>query len=71
MINRLLLALVGALAHAPAQAQYSGHGPPPYAGLKQRPIKALSAVEIADLRNGRGWVWRSPPSSTVIPAHCM
>ena len=26
----------------------------PYAGLEQRAIKALSAQEIADLRNGRG-----------------
>lgn len=52
-----LLALIG-----PAQAQMlrghhqGGHTPSagPYAGFEQRPIKALSDQQIADLRAGRG-----------------
>ncbi len=58
-----LFALVGLLALAgPAQAQmHSGHHhgghtsqAGPYAGFEQRPIKALSDQQIADLRAGRG-----------------
>ena len=46
------------LAH-PAGAQHHGHGahagpPSPYAGLQSRPIRALSAEEVADLESGRG-----------------
>jgi Spy/CpxP family protein refolding chaperone len=48
----LLLAL---LLAAPAAAQHHGHGAQaPYAGLEQRPLKALSAQEVADLEAGRG-----------------
>jgi hypothetical protein len=39
-------ATAGALAQPPAQS--------PYAGLQTRPIKALSAEQVADLKAGRG-----------------
>jgi hypothetical protein len=38
---------------APAAAQHQ-HGASPYAGMQQRPVKALSDQQIADLRAGRG-----------------
>jgi Spy/CpxP family protein refolding chaperone len=49
----LLAALAGLLA-TPAFGQHAGHGATPYAGLQDRPIKALSDQQIADLRAGRG-----------------
>jgi hypothetical protein len=49
-----MLAVVGLLVPALVQAQHSGHSSSPYAGLEQRPIKALSAEQIDDLRIGRG-----------------
>lgn len=57
-----LFAVAALLALAsPAQAQTGGHHQGghtpqagPYAGLEQRPIKALSDQQIADLRAGRG-----------------
>ncbi len=57
------MTLVGFMAIAvPADAQTHGshqhgtgtHPATPYAGLEQRPIKALSDQQIADLRAGRG-----------------
>jgi hypothetical protein len=57
------MTLVGFMALAvPADAQTHGshqhgtgtHPATPYAGLEQRPIKALSDQQIADLRAGRG-----------------
>ncbi|CAN5205859.1 hypothetical protein BH10PSE7_BH10PSE7_44740 [soil metagenome] len=36
-----------------ADAQHQ-HGNAPYTGLQQRPIKALSDEQLADLRSGRG-----------------
>ncbi len=50
----LLLAGTGVLAPLPAPAQHSGHTTSSYAGFEQRAIKALSAEQVADLRNGRG-----------------
>src|SRR3954470_19967894 len=38
---------------APALAQHQQHQTP-YAGLQQRPVKALSDTQVADLRAGRG-----------------
>ena len=51
---------------SPAQAQHHGHGGQPYAAIKDRPVKALAADDIAGLRAGRG-----RPSSTAIPGRCM
>ena len=51
---RLILAVMAMIALAgPATAQHQ-HGPSPYAGMQQRPVKALSDQQIADLRAGRG-----------------
>jgi Spy/CpxP family protein refolding chaperone len=55
MISSLILAiglLIGATASA--QAQQPGSATTPYAGFEKRPIKALSAQQLADLRAGRG-----------------
>src|SRR5205814_767740 len=49
VMNRMVLSIVLLLGFAPASAQAQ-----PYAGYEQRPIKALSAQQIADLRAGRG-----------------
>jgi len=49
-MRRLLLAATLAIACSAANAQSSQ----PYAGLEQRPIKALSHQQVDDLRNGRG-----------------
>jgi hypothetical protein len=48
-----LLVIVFAAFASPAAAQHQ-HGQAPYAGLQQRPIKALSEQQTADLRAGRG-----------------
>jgi hypothetical protein len=45
------LAIIGLGGFAVAQHQ---HGNTPYAGLQQRPVKALSEQQVADLRAGRG-----------------
>src|SRR5690242_20746534 len=44
------LAAAMMLAAAPSLAQV----PQPYAGLQNRPLKALSAEQLADLKAGRG-----------------
>jgi hypothetical protein len=49
-MRSIIAAFVLAMATAPAGA----NTPSPYAGQHDRPIKALSAEEIADLRQGRG-----------------
>ena len=50
-------ALLAALC-APATAQHGhrhgGHGHSPYAGMQNRPIKALTEQQLSDLRAGRG-----------------
>jgi hypothetical protein len=51
---RMILAAATVLALCgPAAAQHQ-HGNAPYAGLQQRPVKALSEQQVADLRAGRG-----------------
>ena len=45
------MAIIGLGGLAVAQHQ---HGQMPYAGLQQRPIKALSEQQVADLQAGRG-----------------
>jgi Spy/CpxP family protein refolding chaperone len=49
-MRSIVAAFILALAAAPAWA----NTPSPYAGQHHRPIKALSAEEIDDLRHGRG-----------------
>ena len=58
---RIALAILATLTlAAPAMAQHhqhhgqQQHPPGPYAGHQQRDIKALSEVQIAELRQGRG-----------------
>jgi hypothetical protein len=48
-MKRLAIIAALALAAGPTAAQQQ-----PYAGLEQRPLKALSQQEIEDLRAGRG-----------------
>ena len=51
----LTLAVVSVLGAATTVcAQDRAPAPSPYAGFEQRPIKALSAQQLADLRAGRG-----------------
>lgn len=50
MGRTLAAAIAVMLAHGIAAAQHAQ----PYAGLQERPIKALSAEQIADLEAGRG-----------------
>jgi Spy/CpxP family protein refolding chaperone len=49
-MNRMMVWIALFLGLATAYAQEK----PPYAGYEQRPIKALSAQQIADLKAGRG-----------------
>lgn len=46
-----VLALMTVSSSASAQHQ---HGQSPYSGMQQRPVKALSDQQIADLRDGKG-----------------
>jgi len=49
------LATLFAVAVALPLSALAQHNPPqPYAGLEQRPVKALSPEQLADLRAGRG-----------------
>ena len=45
-----LVSLFGALS-----GSASGTGPSPYVGQEARPVKSLSAEDIAELRRGGGW----------------
>ena len=53
-----ITAFFAAILIGPAIAQHhqghQQHSPEPYSGLQQRDIKALSAEQITDLRQGRG-----------------
>ena len=60
------LALIALLA-GPAGAEGRAHGPGPYAGLESRPIKALSAEQLADLREGRGMMLSLPAELNGYP----
>ncbi len=51
-MKKFALAAFLVAAAVPASAQHHGHAP--YGGLEQRPIKALSDQQLADLRAGRG-----------------
>lgn len=52
MFKSIFLATLFAAA---AMAEAAPPEPSPYAGQEARPIKSLSAQDIDDLRNGRGW----------------
>lgn len=65
MFKSLSTAIVAAMLFAgPAQAQ---HQVQPYATLKERPIKALSAEDIAGLRAGRGMAMALPAELNRYP----
>ena len=49
----MIVAFVALALTGPALAQHQHHQTP-YAGLQQRPVKALSDQQLADLRGGRG-----------------
>jgi hypothetical protein len=53
MRTATLLALLGMILPVELLAE-AGHDGAPYAGWQEREIKALSAEQIDDLRNGRG-----------------
>lgn len=57
-MRALAVSVVLAVAPAAAHAQHGHqhrHGPAsPYAGIENRPVKALSEEQVADLRAGRG-----------------
>jgi hypothetical protein len=61
-----LLASVGSIALA-ATAVAQSHGHLPYAALKDRPIKALSADDTAALRAGRGMGMALPAELNRYP----
>lgn len=64
-----LLALAGAAAgQAHDQHGPGGHvAPSPYAGWQDRPVKALSAEQTADLRAGRGMALALPAELNGYP----
>jgi hypothetical protein len=53
-MNRLSACFALALAFSTSVALAQSQSQQPYAGLQERPIKALSAQQIADLKAGRG-----------------
>ena len=70
MFRSSLATLVATLAFAAgAAAQHHGHGgsAQPYAAFKDRPIKALSADDIAGLRAGRGMMLALPAELNRYP----
>ncbi len=65
MFKLLTFALAATiLAAGPVQAQHQAQ---PYAALKERPIKALSADDIAGLRAGRGMAMALPAELNRYP----
>jgi Spy/CpxP family protein refolding chaperone len=56
-----------ALAVGPAAAEGCPRGPCPYAGFQGRPIKALSAEQLADLKEGRGMMLSLPAELNGYP----
>ena len=51
----------------PAAAQDHGRHHSPYAGQESRAIKTLSAQDIDDLRNGRGWGFAKAAELNGVP----
>lgn len=50
-----------------AQNVHQGGISRPYAGMQTREVKSLSAQDIVDLREGRGWGLALRPNSMVVP----
>jgi len=63
----LAMALALSMSAASAQSQQ------PYAGLQERPVKALSAQQVADLKAGRGMGFALPAELNGYPgpAHVL
>ena len=53
-ITAFFVAILAGPAMAQHHQRHQQQAPQPYSGLQQRDIKALSAEQIADLRQGRG-----------------
>jgi hypothetical protein len=51
---RLAIAVLAVVALAGSALAQHQHGQSPYAGMQQRPVKALSDQQLADLQAGRG-----------------
>lgn len=68
-MRKLILFLTVAAAAVGASAQHAGHSASPsgYAGMQDREIKALSAEQIADLRQGRGMGASLPAELNGVP----
>jgi Spy/CpxP family protein refolding chaperone len=68
-MRNILVSLTLAAAAAGASAQHTGHHVPVsgYAGMQEREIKALSAEQMADLRQGRGMGASLPAELNGVP----
>ena len=68
-MRNILLFLSLVVPAAGASAQHAGHHAPAsgYAGLQDREIKALSAEQMADLRQGRGMGASLPAELNGVP----
>jgi Spy/CpxP family protein refolding chaperone len=68
-MRNVLVSLTLAAAVAGASAQHAGHPASAggYAGLQNREIKALSAEQMADLREGRGMGASLPAELNGVP----
>lgn len=67
---RMIIAAAPVMAVCgPAAAQHQ-HGHTPYAGFQQRPVKALSEQQVADLRAGRGMGYVLAAELNGYPGPC-
>ncbi len=64
-MHKILVAAAAAMALFPLLAV--AQTPQPYAGLETRPIKALSAQQVADLKAGRGMGFALPAELNGYP----
>ena len=53
LLTAAAMMALGGIAFAQHQQSHQ-HGASPYAGMQQRPVKALSEQQVADLKAGRG-----------------
>ena len=63
------VAMIGLIAApgVPAQQAHGGHRARPYAGMQDRPLKALSEQQVADLRAGKGMTLALPAELNGYP----